>query len=263
MRQFLVSLLIATLCMTSSGAVESASFDLLAATPEGSWQIREDVDTNAKGKQSVMVTKTSLVGRAQRNGEPHYWIEMAVDSFKVKKSGQRKKNGSRLVMKSLIPASAFADDPANLMSNLRAFGVETIFQNGNEDPMRITSTGGMLEGIMNAMQANIDYDFKALGTEQITLSSGTFETKKMQGSGTVDMKILFKKMRVETDSTLWLSNKVPFGMVKAQGTTLTNGKQSSNASVLLEYGASGAVSEITKPVVDMPELPSLGRLLGN
>ncbi len=240
---------------------KSIDFDLLAATPVGSWQLREDIETNHKGKQRVSRIRSSLVGSETRNGEKHFWVEMAMESFKVKKSGKRKQEGKRVIMKSLIPASLFSADPENIMNNLRGFGVETIMQTGNEEPMRM-NTDGMMAGMMSAMQADINYDFEPLGSEQVSLESGTYDTTKIQGSGTVEMKVMFKKMKVESDSTVWLSPKVPFGTVKIEGSTNTNGKTSTNVSELLEFGLSGAVSEITQEPVDMPEMPKMKDLFG-
>jgi len=240
---------------------EAVNFDILAATPVGSWQLREDTETNHKGKQTVSTIRTSLVGTEMRGSEKHYWVEMAMESFKVKKSGKRKQQGERMIFKSLIPASTFKGDPANIMNNLRGFGVEVIMQSGNEDPMRMNS-GGMMAGLMEAMQADINYDFKALGNEEVSVTAGTFDTAKIQGSGTVEMNAIFKKIRVESDTTAWMSKKIPFGTAKLDGTSLMNGKQSSHKSELVEFGMSGAVSEITKEPTDMPEMPNIGELFG-
>jgi len=240
----------------------SINFDLLAATPVGSWQVREDTETNHKGKQRVSRIRSSLVGSETRDGEKHFWVEMALESFKVKKNGKRKQEGDRVIIKSLIPASTFSADPENVMNNLRGFGTETIIQNGNEDPMRM-NTGGMMAGMMGAMQTEVNYDFESLGSEQVTLESGTFDTSKIQGIGSVEMKVVFKKIKVDSDTTMWLSKKVPFGTVKIAGITTTNGKQSTNSSELLEFGLSGAKSEITKEPTDMPEMPNMKDLFGS
>lgn len=241
---------------------DAVDFDLLAATPVGSWQLRENTETNHKGKKTVSTLRTSLIGIETRNNDKHYWVEMAMESFKVKKNGKRKQQGKRTVIKSLIPASTFNGDPANIMNNLRAFGTETIMQSGNDDPIRMNS-GGMMAGLMTAMQADIKYDFKQLGNEQLTMAGQSFNSKKIQGSGTVEMKVIFKKIRVESNTTMWLSTNVPFGTIKTDGTTLTNGKQSSHRSELTEFGQSGAVSEIVKQPVDMPKMPKIGALFGN
>lgn len=244
-----------------SSQARSIDFDLAAATPVGSWQLRESTDTDHKGRKTVSTMRTSLVGTETRGNEKHYWVEMAMESFKVKKSGKRKKQGDRIIMKSLIPASTFNGDPANVMSNLRAFGSETIMQTGKDDPMRMKE-GSSMSGLMNSMLADIQYDFKKVGNEQITAAGKTLDAMKVEGSGSGEINVVFKKINIESDATFWLSKQVPFGTVKTEGTSMTNGKQSSHSSELLEFGQSGAVSEITREPVDMPEMPNIGDLFG-
>jgi len=113
---------------TSTSTANEVKFDLLASFPEGSWQIREDSDTNHKGKQTLAVVKTSILAKEIRNGRTHYWTEMALDNFKVTKKGKR------LVIKSLIAEESLRGDPANILGNLRNFGEEIIIQNGQGRP---------------------------------------------------------------------------------------------------------------------------------
>jgi len=47
--------------------------------------------------------------------------------------------------------------------------------------------------------------------------------------------------------------------VQQKGTTISNGKTSTQSSKLLEFGMSGAVSEITQ---EPEEMPNLGELFG-
>lgn len=245
---------------TSAAYAEQASFDLLASSPAGSWQLREDSDTNHKGKQTISVIKTSILGSEVRSGKTYYWIEMGIDNFKVSKKGKRKPKGKRLVVKSLIAEEVLRGESANVMQNLRGFGEEVIIQNGKKDkPMRINKTGGLMSNMMNSMGAEIRYEYKSLGSETIETAVGPLKSDKISGKGAVDMKLVFKKIRVESDSTVWISSKIPFGIIKQEGTTVTNGKNSTQSSKLLEFGMSGAVSEITKEVEDMPDL---GGLLG-
>jgi hypothetical protein len=188
---------------------------------------------------------------------------MEMDTYKVSKKGKRKRSGDAVVMKVLIPADAFSLDPGNIILNLQGFGEEIIIQNGKEDPMRMSGAGGFMGGLMKAMGTKVNHDFSDLGNETVSVPAGEFDTQKIQGTGTTEMKIVFKTMRVESDSTAWMSSKVPFGMVKTEGTSTTNGKTSTHSSVLLEFGTSGATSAITKEPKDMPEMPDLGNLFGN
>lgn len=255
--------LIVSLCLVCMGAsAKTINFDFVSSSPVGSWQVREQIDTNHKGKQTGSIIRTSMIGKEQRNGEPHYWIEVGIDTFKITKKGKRKVTGKRVVMKSLVPESTLKGDPANVLSNLRAFGVETIMQSGNDKPLRIRDSGGMMAGAMKMSNAEIKYEFEMLGSESISVAAGEFATTKIKGAGSVKMKIVFKKMHIDSEATMWISNKVSFGTVKMEGTSVTNGKSGTTTAELKEYGVKGAVSEITQEPEDMPEIPKLGELFG-
>ncbi len=133
-------------------------------------------------------------------------------------------------------------------------------QSGKNDPMRMTGAGGFMGGLMKSLGVKVNHDFQELGRESITVPAGEFDTHKIQGSGSTKAKIMFKSINVTSDSTAWLSSKVPFGMVKSEGTSSTNGKDSIHSSELLEFGMSGAQSKITKTPKEMPEMPDIGGL---
>ena len=235
---------------------EGLNFDFLESTPMGSWQLREDMTTDHKGRQTVAETRSSLVGEETRDGEKHYWIEMEMNTFKVKK-GKRKPAGDTVIFKSLVAESAFKDDPANAVNNLRAFGKEMIMQSGDQNPIRMTGAGGMAQSMMQAMGTKISYSYDFVGDEDVTIKAGSFPARKIQGTGTTEMQVMFKKISVTSSNTAWLSDQVPFGMVKAEGESTTNGKTSTHSSELLEFGNSGAVSKITKTPEDLPAMPSM------
>lgn len=236
---------------------KGVSFDLLAGTPVGSWQEREDVTTDHKGRQTIALSKTSLIGKETRNGKQYYWIEVVMDNYKVKKKGKRKKQGDTAILKSLVAEDVLKGDPENILTNLRGFGEEIIVQNGNQKPMRVTGAGGLMSGMMKAFGTEVNIDYTQEGSESITVPAGTFSTKKIKGVGTTETKIVFKKIRVETDSTAWMSSKVPFGMVKGESTSLINGKKNTSTSTLLGYGKSGAKSLITQEPTEMPNLGNI------
>jgi len=254
LRNALVVMLLAMVATPASSQV--LHYDFLKTTPMGSWQLREDTTTDHKGRQTVAATRTSLVGEEVRDGEKHYWIEMEINTFKIKK-GKRKPTGDTILFKSLVAESAFKDDPANAVNNLRAFGKEMIMQTGDQDPIRITGAGGMAESVMQAMGTNISYTYDFVGDEDVTVTAGSFPARKIQGTGTAEMKVIFKKISVTSNNTAWLSDRVPFGMVKSEGESITNGKMSTHSSELLEYGESGAVTQITKTPEDLPAMPSM------
>ncbi|NND80965.1 MAG: hypothetical protein HKN50_00920 [Gammaproteobacteria bacterium] len=236
--------------------VQSASldFDLLAATPVGSWQEREETTVNQKGKKTVTIMRSSLLGKEQRNDKPYYWIEMAMESFKVSKKGKRKKTGDRVVIKTLVSEASLTGDPGNVLTNLRGFGEEIIMQSGKEQPMRMSGNGGLFAGVMQATGTEVNYDFSTLGTETVSTSAGEFEALRINGTGSAETKVVFRKIKVESESTAWMSDQVPFGIVKAEGTSTLNGKPSKHSSELLDFGLSGASSEISGEPRDMPNM---------
>lgn len=240
---------------------QELDFAVLDATPLGSWQLREELVTDHKGRQTVNVMKSSLVGKEERDGEMHYWLEMTTETFKIKR-GKRKPDGERVIVKSLVAASALKADPANIVNNLHGFGKDIIVKSGDAEPMRLTGAGMMAQSMMKAMGTKINYNFENLGSESVTVKAGTFTANKIQGSGSTTMKVLFKKVTVESDSTAWMSDKVPFGLVKGEGTTITNGKTSTQQIELIEYGTSGAESEITTTPQEMPQMPDLKGMFG-
>lgn len=235
---------------------QDVDFNFLDATPVGSWQLREDTTIDHKGRETVAVVRSSMVGEETRDGEKHYWMEMEMNVFKVKKE-KRKSSGDRIIFKTLVAESAFDADPANAVNNLRAFGKEMIMQTGDGDPILMTGGGGMAESMMQAMGTTINYSYEDVGNEEVTVAAGSFPTRKIQGTGSAEMKVVFKKITTTSSNTAWLSDDVPFGMVKSEGESTTNGKKSTHSSELMEYGNSGAVSQITKTPEELPSIPGL------
>lgn len=250
------------LLLTPTAYAQELGFSLIDATPIGSWQLREDTVIDHKGRQSLNVIRTSLLSKESRDGQQYYWLEMAIDTYKLKKNGKRKKSGDKVVLKSLVATSALTSDAANVMNNLSSFGKEMIMQNGNSKPMRISGSGMMAQSMLKALGAKVNYSYQTLGKENVSVKAGSFNATKIQGSGSTSVKVVFKKMTIESDNTAWLSSKVPFGLVKGQGVTETNGKKSTHSVELVEFGTSGAVSQITGTPEEMPEMPDLKGLFG-
>ena len=130
--------------------------------------------------------------------------------------------------------------------------------------MRMRSAGGMMDGLMKMANIEIQYDYQDQGKETIELEAGKFNARKISGTGSVQSKIMFKKMNIESTNTMWISNKVPFGTIKMEGESIVNGKnKTTTASKMLEYGMTGANSEITGEIQDAPQMPELGNIFGN
>ena len=143
-------------------------------------------------------------------------------------------------------------DPANVVNNIQGFGKEIIMQSGDSQPMMM-SEGGMLAGtMMKSMGIEVNYQFNEEGAETVDTIAGQFEAKRIAGSGSTTSKILFKKMVIESQSVMWISEKVPFGIIKSENNDVINGKQQQSHTELTEYGTNGAKTAITGEVTKMP-----------
>jgi len=148
--------------------------------------------------------------------------------------------------------SALRSDPANAINNLSGFGKEIIIQTGDAQPMRMNEGGLFAQTMMQGLGVEVKYDFQPAGTEKVTVPGGSFQATKIKGSGSVNTKIMMKRIVVENRSTLWLSKKVPFGTIRTVTEGTMNGKPTRSEDVLLEYGTSGAQTLITQEPLSMP-----------
>ncbi len=241
------------ICMLgiSANAGAESFFNFNDSTPEGSWATREITTTDHKGRQTVMIIKQKNLGSEQRQGQAYYWLETEMDNYKLKK-GKRKRDGEHMVMKMLVSEEAMNSDPANVVNNLQGFGQEIIMQSGESQPMMISGGGMMAGAAMQAMGIEMNYEFTEEGTETIETATGKFEARRIAGKGSTSTKVLFKKIVVESQSLMWFSAKVPFGIVKGENTDLINGKEQHSKTLLLDHAMSGAVTAITGEVMQMP-----------
>lgn len=246
----------AVLILISQLGSAATADEFLRATPVGSWQAREEITTDAKGKQTVMVVKTSLVESVNYEGAPHYWVESVMESFKIKK-GKRKPVGKPMVIKALVDASMMSSKPQNVAGNLQKYGREIIMQQGDQDPMRISEGGAFAQMMMKSMGVKVDYDYQDGGEKTVDVPAGQFKCTNLKGKGNTEVKILVQTLRVQGEVETCVSERVPFGIVYYQSRSTTNGKTSTTEAKLTEFGKSGAVSRITKAPVDAPQMPKL------
>lgn len=262
-RFFLKTVLIAY-GLISTGIVHAdMPFDMASTVEVGSWQEREEVTTNHKGKvKSIAVVWMGVVAEEMREGQPHVWLEMRSQNFKEGRGGNRKPKGKPAIMKTLVPVSAFGDvsDPS---SNMRKFGKEIIIQTGDQAPMRIREGGAMADMALKSFGGNMDFQFDNTGTqESINVPAGSFDTYKVSGHGSMEMNLIIRKIRVESQSISWFSKNVPMGVVKQETQSSSNGKVTTIKSELLRHGKGDAQSMINDAEVqDMPtiDFPGLGR----
>lgn len=243
---------------TSEAGVIDFNFD--ESTPVGSWQEREQIMTDEKGKQIVTDMKISYLGDEERGGEAFVWVEMEMRNFKVKKN-KRKPQGDPVFVKVLMKRTALEGDIANALGNFNEMAEEVIMQTGDSQPMRLKGAGSMMGGMMQGMGLQVSYTTTKDGNESVTVPAGTYDCDRYQGEGSTSVKIMFKKMNMESKSTQWISNEVPFGVVKMVSEDVVNGDPQNSETVLKAFGLSGATSKINGEPQDM-EMPSIGNIFG-
>ena len=253
MKKFLLAviILLAPLVAIGEGSLKKLPYDFAKNTPQGSWQVKEVTTTDHKGKTTLGRIKTSVVGLDKRAGETFYWIEIETTQFKLKK-GKRVQDGKKTIMKALVPASAFEGDVANVVNNLRGIAEDLILQTGDADPIRLSGAGVMAQALLGSLDLEVEYGFEPQATEEIEVPAGNFSCQKVSGKGSATAKVLIKRITVESESTLWVSTKMPFGVVRSITDDVVNGKAQHAESVVVEYGLSGAESQITKEPTSMP-----------
>lgn len=250
-----VAWLIALSALVSQRSVAGVP-DFIASTPVGSWQLREDITTDEKGRQTVMLVKTSMLEKINFQGAPHYWIEVTMESYRLRK-GKRKAQGEPVVMKTLVEASVISENPENVAANLQKFGKEIILQSGNGDPMRIAEGGALAQMMMKSLGVSVDYSYTEAGTKVVEVPAGKFNCTVMRGEGTTEVRVIMRKISVASRIESCTSGQVPFGVVAYATVSTENGKETRSEARLMEFGKTGAVSSITRAPVDMPEIPKL------
>lgn len=249
-------IVLSALLVLASDQVTASMDAIFASTPVGSWQVREELMTDAKGRQTLMRVKTSLLDSVSHQGAPHYWIETAMESYQIKK-GKRKPAGQPMVMKVLVDASVMGREPQNLIGNLQKYAREIILQQGDQDPMRVTEGGAFAQMMMKSMGVKVDYDYQPAGEKTVAVPAGEFKCLNLEGTGNSEVKIMIKTIRIQGEVETCVSDKVPFGIVQYQSKSTTNGKTTLTEAKLTEFGKSGAVSQIVKAPVDAPQMPKL------
>lgn len=251
--------LLAALCLGTglAAAAGPVDFDFAASTPVGSWQERETVST-VDGKEAVSVFRVKYLGDEERNGQTYAWVETEIRGFKVKK-GERKPLGDPTYVKMLLKKSLLEGDVVNSIGNFSDLATEIIMQTGDAQPMRLGDAGGMLGGMAQAIGLQMTYQLDRDGDETVSTPAGDFGCARYRGRGTATMNLVIKQVKVESTTTHWLSDEVPFGIVKLVSDSLVNGKADHSEATVTAFGRSGATSMIRG---EPQEMPSLGNMFG-
>lgn len=239
----LFSALLVLLCV--SGVRADVPFDLLAATPPGSWQRQESVSTDSDGRQVLAVIETALLREERRNGVDYVWVQTEVQPYRLTAAGGREPDGDRTVMQTLLERRVLAAGTFGGLDNLRRFGSEVIYQVGEATPTRVVGAGQIAATIASLSGANTTPVLTPLGSEAVTTTAGRFDTRRLGSQFSSKGQLLGQSLSVDVQGTVWLSPAVPFGFVKSTSTELTNGIASSTRAELVAYGTAGAVSKIS------------------
>ncbi|NKB98215.1 MAG: hypothetical protein GKR90_06940 [Pseudomonadales bacterium] len=229
------------------------AFDMSATLEVGGWQEREEITYNAKGKvMSINQVWVGIVEREEIAGIPHVWMEMRTQVYKENRKGERKAKGELAVMKTSIEESALTnfDEP---FSNMRSFAKDTIIKNGNNKPMRLRAGGVIADMMLKAFGANIEFSLVPTGTvKSIQTRAGSFDAEHYKGTGSVDMRVLIRRIHIDSEMDTWLSENVPLGVVK-QEIVNTQGKKITRVTTeLLDHGTGATSSINNSDAQDMP-----------
>lgn len=230
-------------------------FDLEKATTVGSWQEKRSIETDARGKKKVSMTKISIVGEEKCGDATCIWMEMAMQEMNGE-GEKAKPKGDRTIMKILLERGAFKDLGANLINNFKSKAKVMIMKSGKEKPMKVPlGENSMMGNLMGGMDVKANFDYQPQGSETVKTAAGEFTANKYLGTGSTSVVFFGKTMTSESKSTMWFDEKVPFGIVKSVIETVSNQKKTTMEEEIISFGTSGATSEITGPVEEMPGFP--------
>jgi hypothetical protein len=219
-------------------------FDLLAATPVGSWQRQESVNTDSDGNRLLSVIETGLLGEETRGGVPLVWVQTEVQVYRLGAAGAREPSGDRTVVQALVERSALA---AGTLGGdyLRRLGREVIYQVGSEPPTRVSGAGQIAAAMASMSGTNTTPVLTPQGRETVTVAGARFDAHRLGSTFQSNAQLLGHRVTVDMQGTLWLSPTVPFGFVRSDTREVVNGVPSTTRSELISFGTSGAVSKIT------------------
>lgn len=220
-------------------------FDLLAATPIGSWQRQESTNTDNDGNRLLSVIETGLLGEEIRDGVPLVWVQTEVQVYRLDAAGAREPSGERTVVQALVERSALAAGIVGGGDYLRRLGREVIYQVGSEVPTRVSGAGQIAAAMAALSGINTTPVLTLEGRETADVAAGRFDTHRLSSTFQSNAQVLGHGMSIDLQGTVWLSPAVPFGFVRSDTREVVNGVPSTSRAELVAFGTSGAVSKIT------------------
>jgi hypothetical protein len=179
------------------------------APPVGDWA---EYQISKEG-ESEMALRFSIVGTEQREGREMHWFEMTITPDE----------DDPVIMKLLVPGYPF--EPSGLEEIIMKAGDNPAMNMGGPMMSTILNTLGDNPGLSLAEECK---NMQEVGEESITVVAGTLSTRHYQNT--------------ESGAEAWLSNDVPFGIVRS-----TDGEYTSE---LVGHGE-GAETAITETPQDL------------
>jgi hypothetical protein len=180
------------------------------APPVGDWA---EYQISKEGEPE-MGLRFAIVGTEQRDGREMQWFEMAITP---------EDEDNSTIMKLLVPGYPFEPD-----------GLEEIIMKAGDSPA-MNMGGPMMSTILKSIGDNPGLSvaeeckkMQDVGEESVTVPAGTVQARHYQNA--------------ESGAEVWLSNEVPFGMVRS-----TDGEYTSE---LVAHGE-GAQTAITETPQDL------------
>jgi hypothetical protein len=177
----------------------------MQAPPVGEWA---EYQISKEGEPE-MGLRFAIVGKEQRDGREMQWFEMAITPEDEDKP---------TIMKLLVPGYPFEPD-----------GLEEIIMKAGDSPA-MNMGGPMMSTILKSIGDNPGLSvaeeckkMQDVGEESVTVPAGTVQARHYQNA--------------ESGAEVWLSNEVPFGMVRS-----TDGEYTSEL-VAQGEGAQTAITE--------------------
>lgn len=180
------------------------------APPVGDWS---EYQVSKEGEEEIRL-RFAIVGTEQREGHEMQWFEMAITPEGEDES---------TIMKLLVQSYPFEPD-----------GLEEIIMKAGDNPA-MNMGGPMMSTILKSIGDNPGLSIAEecrkmveVGEESITVAAGTLSTRHYRNA--------------ESGAEAWLSNDIPFGMVRS-----TDGEYTSE---LVAHGE-GATTAITETPQDL------------
>jgi len=240
---------IALLILAGVAAPTQDLSTFLASPPGvGSWA-RYDVTTVRGGRRKVRPFRISVTGQREVSGRRYLWLEAWPYKFKDCPDG---------TLRMLVKEKPEPEESLNPF--LQA--VSLAYREPGEDPFRLS------EGALNLLRSRarkVHIDQEMIASGPASLEGAEDDCLKECRRTTIRTRLLGRDHHVEETGCYWLSEKVPFRILRAEIDRLERkGRREKRKQITIVYregGIDGAASRFEEPVKKVKGIWSL--LLGH